>query len=272
MADPRKDLEKFLRQQLFRRREQPLISFSLRSAGVGARGTPVDTFDIPAELDGDGVPMLADEIMMRAQADADGMGTKLQRYTLTALEVGKKDGPRFPFRLRGEGEEDGDGDGEEPATEKGLLAQLMRHNEHQARTNAMMMSSVIGVLSSRLNASEKHVEVLIQQRQDYFKELEDAKSLQHDRDMQLMLTTGQEERKGELFKKLELILPLIVNKVAGRKVLPEGAGGDIFTTLANSLSPDQLQQIAPFLTQEQQLLLLTLIKEAREKGQPNGVS
>jgi len=271
MADIRRDLERFLRQQLFRKREQPLLCFALRSAGVGSRGTPVDSFDVPPDFDGDQVGIMVDDILVRAQADADALGTKLQRYVLFALEAGKKDGPRFAFRLRGEGDEDGE-DGEEPATEKGLLSQLMRHNEALARMNTMMMGSAMGAMASRLTASEKHVENLLEQRFKDMRALEEAQSLQHDRDMQALITSGQEERKSELFKKLEMILPLVVNKIAGRNLLPAGPESNVFDALANSLTGDQLSQIAQFLTQEQQVLLLSLLKAAREKHAANGVS
>jgi len=272
VADIRRDLERFLRQQLFRNREQPLTCFSLRSAGVGSKGSAVDTFEIPDGFSGDHVGILVDEILMRAQADADGLGSKLQRYILIALEVSKKDGPRFPFRLRGEGEDDTD-EGEEPPNEKGLLAQMMRHNEALMRMNTMAMGGVMTTLAKRLEAAEKFNEVLIAQRHSYLESLENAKSLQHDRDMEALQISGHEDRKAELFKKLEMILPLVINKVTGRKLLPEGTGGDVFSTLANSLTPEQLQAIAPYLTQEQQMMFLTLLKSARDASEKqNGVS
>jgi len=272
MADVRRDMERFLRQQLFRQRAAPLTCFALRSAGVGSRGQAVDTFEIPEGFNGDHIGMLVDDILMRAQADADGMGTKLQRYTLIALEVGKKDGSRFPFRVRGEGDED-DGDGEEQPNEKGLTSQLMRHNEALMRMNTMAMGGILNALTKRLEAAERFNETLISQRHEYLQSLENAKSLEHDRDMEALQISGHETRKAELFKKLEMILPLVVNKITGHKLLPEAVGGDVFSTLANSLTPDQLQGIAVYLTPEQQMMFLTLLKSAKDASQKqNGVS
>lgn len=261
-------MEKWLRQQIFRAREVPLERFSLRSAASGTKAEEVETFALPADFNGDNVGVLLDEITSRAQADADGMGTKLQRYVLVAIEMGAKSGPRYPFKVRGEGEEEdrdeSDDDGQ--PTEKGLTRQLMRHNEALMRMLVMTTGSAVTSMSRRLDNAEATNLAMVKQRSEDLRVLEAAKTEQHERDQQLLLVSGQEERKNELFKKLELLMPIVVNKLSGRDVMPVGKGADIFQTLADSLQPEQLQQIAPFLTQEQQMLLLTLLKSAREKS------
>ncbi len=262
MADVSKKLERWLRQQIFRERTTPLEKFSLRAM----KGQEVDTIEIPEGLTGDTISIYTDEIITRAQNDADALGTGLQRYLLVALELGAKNGPRFPFSLRGEGEDDDEQTDDGKPTEKGLVGQLMRHNEAMMRMLVMTTGQTNQVLARRLEQAEKTNESLITQRHEYLQLQEKLIGEQHDRDMQMMLTDGQEKRKDKLIEKLELLAPLIINKLAGKNVLPAGEGGDIFKNLADSLSPDQLQKIAPHLTGEQQLLLLTLIKAAREQG------
>lgn len=265
MSDIRKSLERFLRQQLFRPRDTPLERFVLRHAGVGSKGAEVEAFPVPVELDGDNVGIFLDEICGRAQADADGLGSKLQRYMLVACEAGRRDGPRFPFRLRGEGDDDGDGDGEEAPTQQGLVAQLMRHNEAMMRMLVTTSGQVAATLSRRLEQSEKFNETMIEQRHQYLQTMEETKSLQHERDMQLMLESGREERKGQLVKRLESLIPVVMAKMSGQEVAPTGPLGDVFQSLARSLSPDQLQAIAPLLSQEQQVLLITLLQAAQTR-------
>jgi len=269
MSDQNKDIDKWIRQQLSRQRDVRLERFVLRSAQIGTKGSEVETFPVPDEISVDNVGLFVDEIMARAQTDADVIG-KLVRYNLIACEVGRKDGSRFSFRLRGEADDD-DSEGDEAPTEKGLIGQLMRHNEALMRMAVMTMGTTNTMLARRVEQSEQANERLVDERSQYFRAMEESKSLQHERDVSMLLASGQEERKNEALKKLESLLPVVVNKIAGREVLPEGQTGDIFGTLANSLSPDQLQHIAPYLTQEQQLMLLTLIKAAREKHSiPNG--
>jgi len=266
----RKDIERWMRQQLFRQRDGALERFALRSAAPGSKGAEVDTIDVPADFSADNLPMLVDDVLTRAQADADSLGNKLQRYTLIALESGSKNGPRFAFRMRGEGDEDGD-EGDEPPTEKGLTSQLMRHNEALMRMLVMTTGTQVNAMSRRLEAQEKTMGQLFEERIKDKEAVEASKSLQHERDMQMLLTSGQEDRKNELIKKVESLLPLVVNKIAGRNVLPEGEGGDIFKALSDSLTPEQLQKLAQHLTGEQQMMLLTLIKASREPA-PNGTA
>lgn len=263
MANQEAKLEKWLRQQIFRSRGNPLERFSLRPA----KGDEVDSFPLPSDFNGDNIGVLVDDILARAQTDADGMGTKTQRYVLVALEVGAKSGPRYPFMVRGEGDDDEADSEEGQPTEKGLTIQLMRHNEALMRMLVMTTGSAVSTMGRRLDNAEATNLALVKQRSEDLRVLEAAKTEQHERDTNLLLISGQEERKGELFKKLELLLPIVMNKIAGKDVMPTGKGADIFRTLADSLKPEQLQQIAPFLSQEQQMLLLTLLKDAREKSQ-----
>lgn len=270
MADIRKGLERFVRQQVFRNRSVGLEKFVLKSAALGGKGAPVDDFPIPPDVNNDTIGMFIEEICQRAQSDADGLGSKLQRYILVALEPGEREGPRYPFRLRGEGGGDDEvEDGEELLpNDKGLALQAMRHNEALMRMFVMSQGALVNSLAKRLESTERMMDSMVSQKYKDIEVLEAAKSQQHERDMQLMLASGAEDRKGEAFKKLDLLFPLVINKLAGKPVLPVGPEGDIFKTLADSLTPEQLQALAPLLSQEQQLLLMTLLRAARTP--PNG--
>lgn len=258
-----KEVEKFIRQQLFRNREIPLASFSLRHAAPGAKGQEVETFEISGSLSTDDVPVLRDEVLARAQSDADGLGAKTQRYILMALEAGAKNGPRCTFRLKGEGDED-EADGEDSPDNRGLLQQLMRHNEALTRTFMMGMGSTVQHLQRQLQSANDHNENLLSQRREDFKVIEEAKNQQHEREMQLLLVSGQEDRKNEWLKKLEPLFPILLNKLSGKAVLTTEEKS-VIAGFADSLSPAQLATISQTLTTEQQISLVTIIKAAKEK-------
>lgn len=271
-ANQEADLERFLRQQLFRNRDQPLEKFVLRNALAGARGQEVEEFEIQGTITTDQVPLMRDQILTSAQRDADGAGTKLQSYILVALELSSKVGPRFRFRVRGEG--DDDEGGEEPANEKGLLAQMMRHNEAMMRMMTMGNSAIIQNLSRQLDDSNRHTERLIAQRQEGFQALEEAKSQQHEREIQLLTVGNQEERKSmatnKLVSKIEMLFPILFNKLAGQKMLTTEEHS-VLGSFVESLSPEQLQRIAQQLSPEQQVSLLNMYRDIKEKN-VNGVS
>lgn len=271
MADNRKTLERFIRQQVFRTRENALERFILRS-GIG-RGNEVDTISVPPDVNSDNILLFVDEILSRAQSDADSLGSKTQRYTLIAAELGQKDGARFNFRVKGEGDDEDDDGGGEPATEKGIITQQMRHNEALMRMLVQATGTMVNGMARRLDAAEKQTEMLITQRHEHLRVLEDAKTQQHERDVQMLLTSGQEERKNALLKRAETLFPLVLNKLSGKPLIPEGPEANVMRALANSLTPDQLQAMAPLLTTEQQILLMTILKAMREEPpKPNGVT
>lgn len=263
MSKQNQDFVKWMRQQLFRDRTRPLERFELRHAGPGNKGQEVDTFPIMGSMDQAGLLALADDIMARAQTDADSLGNKLQRYAVVAIETDKSNGPRFAFRLRGEGDDEEEGDGEEPPTEKGLLQQTMRHNEAMMRMMMQGFGTTVSHLQRQLEASTTTIAQLTEQRQAALMQVEAAASQQHDRDLQLMLESGKQERQAALFKQLEAALPVVINKMAGRGILPEKEAS-VLRPFMDSLTEDQVRSIAQNLRPEQQVALFNIYKEMKK--------
>ncbi len=119
-----------------------LRQMSMESTG----GREVTSFSLDHMPSSSELESLVEEIMSAAQGDADGLGRHVQRYgVFVYYEKGTGSMGSLPFLLSGEGA-DGDDDGfesSEPATAKGLLAQLMRHNEGNARTSTLAMGGVV---------------------------------------------------------------------------------------------------------------------------------
>ena len=275
MSQQDKGLEQFLRQQLFRERQTPLEKFVLRHAGQGSRGSEVDEFPISGTVTGEQIPIWRDDIMTRAQSYADGLGSKVQRFILEAIVEGAKSGPRFAFRLRGEGDEDVE-EGEEPANEKGMTAQLMRHNEALMRMLVMTTGSSVQHLQRQLEKSSETIQELVASQNEQRKLVEAANQEQHERDMQMLLTSGQEERKAALFKQFESIIPGIVRKITGQPLLNDQEMS-VIGPFINSLTEDQFRAMvaAGNLSQAQQIALFEMykaVKTAASQKQANGAS
>lgn len=263
-------LSQFVRKELSRSRPEGerLASFQLRSAGMGKRGNEVDSFDIPPDLTIDNVGMFVDEMLARAQEDADGQGGNRVRYTMVALTEGSKDGPRHAFALTGEGETDDEGDGVEQPNQMGLVSQSMRHTEAFARMAMMGANQQIISLTRQNEALHAQLARMTEQRQKDLEMFEQARTTAHERDMDALRTAGQEDRKAAMFKNLEGLMPLLVNKLSGQKLLPEGPKGDVLKVFIDSLTPEQFQQLAGILGPEQQVTIMSLIQEYR-KGDGN---
>lgn len=244
----------------------------LRSAAPGSKGNDVETFEVRAsELELEEIPILAGNILQRAQDDADGNGPGVSRFLVYAYRKGEnKPSARYPFRLRGESDLDMDSEsGEEAPTAKGIITQLMRHNEAMARILVQTTGASMASMARRLESADKLNEALAKERREMFVTLEEAKSEQHNRDMELMLTEGGMKRKDQAFAKLMALVPMVINKIAGSKLLPDKSDPImmLLEPLIGSLDQAQFQAIAQSLTPEQQIMFVDLLKTFQERKQ-----
>jgi len=250
---------------------QPLTRFVLRTASAGSKGSEVDDFKIEHRIELDEVPMMAQNIIARAQEDADGNGPQVQRYILLSMVKGEsKPVGRFPFRLRGEADLDLDDEtGEDAPTNKGLLSQLMRHNEALTRGIATSAASMLSIATRRAESQDRLIEKLLEERQNMFETLEGAKSEQHTRDIALMIEDKNQTRKDQAFEKLMMLVPIVLNRIIGAKALPEKNDPlmMLLEPLVNSLSQDQLQAIGQQLKPEQMIAFVELLKTFQQKKQ-----
>jgi len=269
MADQEKKFTDWMRTELCR--SKPAEKFTLRSASPGTRGTEIETFEIESTLELEEIPVYAGNILQRAQEDADGNGPGVYRYIVLSYRKGEsKPAARHAFRLRGENDLDLDDEsGEEPATVKGLLSQLMRHNEIQSRTLITAVSTGMASMARRLESADRLNETLVRERTTMFQTIEEARSDQHTRDMELMLADKSQARKDQAFAKLMSLVPLVINKIAGSKILPDKSDPlmMLLEPLIGSMSQEQFQSIAGTLNPEQQIMFVDLLKTFQERKQ-----
>jgi hypothetical protein len=269
MADQEKKFGDWMRAELCR--QKPATKFTLRSASPGTRGSEIESFEIEEALELEEIPVYAGSILQRAQEDADGNGPGVCRYVVHSYRKGdSKPGSRFAFRLRGESDLDLDDEsGEEPATIKGLMAQLMRHNEIQSRTMVMAVSTGMASMARRLESADRLNETLVKERTTMFQTIEEAKSDQHTRDMELMLADKSQARKDQAFAKLMGLVPLVINKIAGSKILPDKSDPlmMLLEPLIGSMSQEQFNSIAGTLNPDQQIMFVDLLKTFQERKQ-----
>lgn len=264
-----RELTSFLRQQLFRERNEPIALIELRHAASGSKGNAVDDFDF-SSINTDNFSSLVDEIISRGQSDADGIGG-VQRYELHVLTSDKKVSARFAFRLRGEDDANDEIAGDEAATMKGLLGQLMRHNEQQNRT----MVSGIGVMVNMMNRSLERLqdenESLREERSKTWEIIDKARGNEHEREMELLETSRKGEREDMIFQKINTLFPLLLNRLSGKKVLSTEEKS-VLGGFVESLTEDQFNNIKNALNPEQQILLFKVVSEINQKQLSNGKS
>ena len=102
-----------------------------------------------------------------------------------------------------------------------------------------------------------------------FQTLEEAKSDQHTRDMEMMLTDKSQTRKDQAFQKLMTLVPMVVNKIAGGKVLPDKSDPVmmLLEPLIGSLNQEQYQAIQATLSPEQTIMFVDLLQTFQKRKQ-----
>lgn len=184
----------------------------------------------------------------------------VQSY-LVRMRSGARDLGRFTFRMSGE-ENHNRLISSEPPTAEGLTAQLMRHNEVYARALAAM-STHAGQMAQR---EAESLRVQLRERDKTHLEtirlLEDLTSAKAKRDLDAQKAANEERRANDIYEKVSLILPTVVNRALGAKVLPEKSSPSFETirALMSSLRPNQLQALQAVLEPEQLIALIELWK------------
>lgn len=263
-----RELERFLRQQLFRERGEKISAIELRHAASGSKGNIVDDFEFDS-VNTDNLNTFVDDVINRAQNDADGMGGT-HRYELHIV-CEKKVTARFAFRLRSDDESVDESSGEESATSKGLLTQLMRHSEQQQRTMVSGIGAMVQMMHRTMERQETTIEKLLEERERDRDRIEAARGGEHQRELELMDAHRKGEREDMLFQKINTLFPIILNKISGREMMPT-EDKNLLAGLVDTLNEDQFNKILSALKPEQQILLLTIIKEMKQKTLATGQS
>ncbi len=171
-------------------------------------------------------------------------------------------------------------------TSTGIVAQLMRHLETRDRNAKEMMQSFINGMSHQAAQQREEIESLrnqlaaqVKERMDWLDTIEQARSQDHQRQIEALTATSREERKSHAAKKIINLLPVALSHWMGSgksKKKKDGAANgtpskppsplaQLVHKLFDSLDEDQRGQIAAALQMEQQILLVE-ISDVVENG------
>lgn len=206
---------------------------------------------------------IASALAGAAVDDACGMGTGIQRYCLYAYfesEPGNV-GARHPFMVAGLDPNEGELQDSEPANEKGLIAMLMRHNEINSKNSMVAMGFMFQSQQRQIARQAEQNEKLMQTHYDMTFAMDDLVSQKHERDIRTKETEATIAMKRSIGTKLETLLPVVANRVAGRDIFPEAISPStmLLSTLVESMTPDQVQVLKQTMTPEQTVLFVDII-------------
>jgi hypothetical protein len=263
MTNTERNIERFLRSELCNKDIGKLV---LKHASPGAKGNDVETFELTEAIPSEELSNFAILIVGRAQTDADGFGTGLHRYQVqTFYRDGEKASGRIVFRLKGSDDFDEDEAGEEAPTGKGLLQQLMRHNEANNRAMVGSTASLLNLMVRRMESQDRVLEKLLEERTKMFETLEAAKSQQHERDMGLMVEDAKQRRLDVGFQKISMLFPVVLDKLSGGKIPAQNDPTMMMLNeLISSMNMEQFQAIQRTLSPEQQIVFMNVLQKFQE--------
>lgn len=265
---------------------------SLGHLNVTGPGVPLGQWAVRQEDADETLRQLADAIVGAATDDADGQGhgTPQQYVTLFYME-GAPDRAvsRLPFRLAAPEQfaPEGSALATEPATEKGLLSQAIRHNEFLVRTSFGAMGSASAQLERHNTMLSDQLVRLTEQVFEMQRERQELLDRDTERLLEMERFEAERDHRNRITSELlsagkgfvamlanggkPLQLPVSTSSGeaptsndAGARAEPQSVPAAAVVALGQlqdlfrSLTPEQTQKISAALTPTQQGSLLTL--------------
>ncbi len=267
----RKRVEKWLRREMTS--DETFDKVVIRQVlGGNKLGTVIGDVEVNPSSDND-YNVLADEIIGVCELDVEGFGN-LQSYVLVPQANGKpRNRGRLVLRVAPGENVDSENLDSEPANRQGLTAQLMRHLEGTNKTMALGMGQTLTIQARMLDTQAQLIDHLMSKHVELVTTVEDALSMKHEREMQLEGEKIKQERQREIVQKLDLILPVAINRLAGKNVIPMKNGPQkmLLNSVLGSLTQEQMSKLVEVLKPEQTQALLELYQMAQaEEAAKNG--
>lgn len=233
--------------------ENGASNIELRSGGMALQSVPVSS-----NLD-DEIIALLDNLTETAQEEANN-NTKPGPTSFKLKAYFDERKPLFSpsFKLRTENEDE-EYEAEE-FNEKGLLSQLMRHNEVMMRMTVQTSQKTIEQLSQQNIALTKVSEDNLIRRLELAEQQEELISQKESRHLEAVRQEKDDERKDQIMKKVIPLLPIVANKFLNSRKLPEpvNAKVEIMKNIANQIPPNKLMELQRILGPEISMQLFEL--------------
>ncbi len=257
----------------------------------------MDSFGRPSHIntsrwDGNNPPLeeFRNQLWDSAYAHASAIGGT-QRFTLKAFEIpdkeserrGAQEAPINNATISVEGMATGDGEPSEPATQTGLLAQLMRHNQEMMRLTIAATGALTSHLARTVESLSAKNEILMNERVHTIEVMEELYSRKDERDMQKQRVAAEIENKRMMWGKIMELAPIAINKIAGAPLMRQSHSEleSTVMTFIETINPQKLDNIAKsgIFSERQMVLFGTILEQVmktmvtpEQKAQTNSVA
>lgn len=203
-----------------------------------------------------------------AQRDANDLGG-IQSYALYAYYTTNKTYvPRKIFRVAAEDEVDREREGiSEPPTEKGLTAQLMRHNEINTKNSLVAMGYILQTFQKEIGQQREQNRIFLNQQIDMTILVQEVLNDSSKRRIEEKSAEIQVSMIEGVFEHLKVGLPILINRLAGKDVMPAKMDRELYmmATLFEGLAPEQQAEMMNMLRPEQLSILAEILGMYEER-------
>jgi len=215
---------------------------------------------------------IADKVILdiaeAAQRDANDYGHGIQKYAIYAFYTANSNfAPRKIFRVAADDEVERDSEMSEPPTEKGLTAQLMRHNEINTKNSLVAMGYILQTFQKEISQQREQNRIFLQQQVDMTILVQDVMNESSKRRIEEKQAEIQVSMLEGVFEHLKIGLPILFNRLAGKEVFAPKMDRELYTlaSILETMSPEQQHQLMGMLKPEQLAMLAELLHMYEER-------
>lgn len=245
----------------------------VRHVASGKAAQELGTFPIPRKLDAESwfseTTGLIESLIFD---DAEGL-TGVQSYLVLSYFENRPDKPGSRFTIReSASSEDTDEVESEPPTKTGLLSQMMRHSEAAVRGSLMASGQIINTLRNQCSRQADTIEKLVSEKMAGLEMMERMRSEELERKILMRREENDEKMKGEIFDKVATLVPVVVNKLTGKNLLPAKRTSMelVIQGLIESITQEQMNALTTVLRPEQTVALLEIFQSVQSPAPANG--
>ncbi len=270
----RSKLERWMRKQILIQDEDKgrCTKLVLRHVASGRLASELDTIRVPKKgLDEGWFNETLVNLENQIMDDAEGLGGTQTYVVLPYFENNAdKPGSRFTIREAASGIEDPEDVESEPPTKTGVLTQMMRHTEAATRVSLMSMGQIITTMKQTIARQSETIEKLTADKMANLETMEKLRSEEMERRLLFRREENKEKMYGEVFDKVSTLLPLVVNKLAGKNLLPAKATPTeaMVQGFIESISPEQVESLQHVLKPTQLVLLMEIFQNVQKNEKP----
>jgi hypothetical protein len=273
MSKLRKKVETWVREQLYgSHKGGTCTSIIIRHLPKNSKvGEDIHTIEVPKEAEEDFLDYTVSEILSTAESDATGIGENQSYAAYSFHGKNKKHTKRLTFCVMAQMSDSDESEKSEQATKQGHMAQMMRHNNALFKNSVDSMSQVLKTFQVTNTRLSDQNEALMADKLKTIQIVEELTSLGQQRQLETKKQEAKIHMMEQSMEKLTMLMPHIVNKLTGKKMLPAPSGiQNSIESLAGSITEEQVELIQSKFTPEQQAAIMDIIQSGLNNKEGSG--